>query len=691
MRTMLADWRVRTSDGCGDYDECKDKGSAPGASWDRLDTATTSFWKVVDVHDLTQAGSVTLTETYVNTWSPQPDPDGWINAGANLMVNVSNDTQLAIQQTPSAFRPYDARDPAVVGRADCRAFDPVNPVNDNCHVVYSVWFSGLKGEIILSPMGAKVSRVVRPSGATPMRVPAVARADQGNAMVLPATFRFTLSRPTAVTSWLKGTSTNYGTDSTSVPDYFFGPQVTNSNLETPSADGLSIASTDAVDLRYGATLPTVTVTSRDFGGKAVLKGIVTILGVDFAVEVMDENKDDISAPAGVCGSDFAQHPFASLPVDQDCNGIADAWEKPYVQTLLGQDHFPDPSVDTDRGAQGANTPTSLLGDGLSVHDEYRGFHVLDPVTGRMQWASTDPTRQDLFYWDADHIGRTSSDRVGTGTFSAILGSTTSAFMDIHPVDRLLSNGNRAARTNEDAGPINRNTLYPAHRAYAVIYVNRALAQGTIGQSDLEGSSWAFQNSGTPIFIDKQQIDNVVQPTTFQPGVLLAETVAHETGHKLSRKHPLRCADAPVAYDALQAPSLTINQFMQQGNNLLNLFVRYGVYSVNGIHKRERMLSTGYYIIRENSETPVPSSGVAPPDWTYKIRAATRTPRRYLYALSELPIETQESRMMDWTPDLMLTTPDRWSWSDRDANALCLQWKGCQNPFPLWPRCTFHWY
>lgn len=216
-------------------------------------------------------------------------------------------------------------------------------------------------------------------------------------------------------------------------------------------------------------------------------------------------------------------------------------------------------MDTDLGALGDATPANLKGDGLSVHDEYRGFHVLNPSTGKPQWISTDPTRQDLFYWDADHIGKTASDSVGTGVFNAILGRTTSAFMDIHPVDRQLSNGNRGARQSKEANPINKNTLYPQRKAYAIIYVNTGLDKGTLGKAGGSTEILSFTNAGTPILIDKNQITGAASNSDMLPGTLLEQSIAHETGHKLSRVHPLRCANVSQPYDSANAPSLRIGE------------------------------------------------------------------------------------------------------------------------------------
>jgi hypothetical protein len=50
------------------------------------------------------------------------------------------------------------------------------------------------------------------------------------------------------------------------------------------------------------------------------------LGQTFDPDVVGDDGEDLTPPSCVTASEFQSHPFASLPVDQDCNGIADSWE-----------------------------------------------------------------------------------------------------------------------------------------------------------------------------------------------------------------------------------------------------------------------------------------------------------------------------------------------------------------------------
>ena len=147
------------------------------------------------------------------------------------------------------------------------------------------------------------------------------------------------------------------------------------------------------------------VTSRDFGGVAQLRATASVqtaqqagktLGVTtYDVDIVDDmiTQGPVPPPSGSCGVDFAAHQFASLPVDQDCNGIADSWEEQYTTPTGG--HL-DPTADSEPGY----LPTSPKGDGWSVHDEYRGFHYVADDGVTVHWVATDPvTKLDIFFWD----------------------------------------------------------------------------------------------------------------------------------------------------------------------------------------------------------------------------------------------------------------------------------------------------
>lgn len=92
--------------------------------------------------------------------------------------------------------------------------------------------------------------------------------------------------------------------------------------------------------------------------------------------------------------------------------------------------------------------------------------------------------------------------------------------------------------------------------------------------------------------------------------------------------------------------------MQQSNNLLNFYVRYLVYDVHGIKIRETARSTGKYKFATTSQTPFPSSGITPPDWTYKIRAEANVKKAVIIAVVRIATSDpgESSNGLDCKPD-----------------------------------------
>jgi hypothetical protein len=116
------------------------------------------------------------------------------------------------------------------------------------------------------------------------------------------------------------------------PDFQFvqGDQ-TAAGLNAPTNQGQRIGTTGTP-----STL-TVVVTSFDYGGETVVRPLVT---------------DDPDNPAYLIEADFVDQQgkrlkksAITLPLDQDSNGIADAWEKPYANRLGLGDYFPSPGID----------------------------------------------------------------------------------------------------------------------------------------------------------------------------------------------------------------------------------------------------------------------------------------------------------------------------------------------------------
>jgi hypothetical protein len=189
----------------------------------------------------------------------------------------------------------------------------------------------------------------------------------------------------------------------------------SSGVDAPTREGQRISTTGTPDS------VSVAVTSFDYGGKTTVIPLIT----DDPDKMFDPE-----APWCHIEADFVDQQgkrlkksSITLPLDEDNNGIADVWEKPYANQLGLGDHFVDPSLDSDPGFDGDATSPEIRGDGFSAHDEYRGFHVLE--NGNRKWISTDPTKQDLFYTDPDGF-------VGEA-LKPIFGALTGSFITLHEV------------------------------------------------------------------------------------------------------------------------------------------------------------------------------------------------------------------------------------------------------------------
>ena len=215
------------------------------------------------------------------------ESDNSRTGGTSIGTTVYGDVRFVMSQTPDVFRPRDARDPA----AHCTVPDATGQTHDgDCHVKYTANFVCNAG----APM--KQLRTGPGRTAPDVQIPFTPGPGSANCPAPPATYKFTLSPQT---TWLVGTSSNFGADTAEDPDYVFeqGPVAgsatpLNTALAPPQDRGLSISTRGPVT----APVP-VTVTSRDFGGAARLHAQATIAGAPpFDVDVVDVVVD--VSPAG---------------------------------------------------------------------------------------------------------------------------------------------------------------------------------------------------------------------------------------------------------------------------------------------------------------------------------------------------------------------------------------------------------
>lgn len=486
------------------------------------------------------------------------------------------------------------------------------------------------------------------------RKPTPAPRDASSPPALTATYQFNLTLPTAApgappVTWLPGTSTNYtppGTDLNGPdPDYVIETAANDPSFMV-APDGLSV-STPPEDPSQATSL---VVTSHDFGGVAELHATATIQGLGPAgspqavtvdVNVVGDlwSQNLVPAPADsptrLCGSDFAQHPFASLPVDQDCNGIADSWEAPYIaQASANSQACGGPAITSFTGSEDIEpgyTCTSPQGDGYSVHDEYRGFHYIqdtvdtqDPLnpTGVVSWTSTDPVNtQDVFFWDSAVADPFLGDPCSSPQYStlqpncittalrtllapAMVNAQGQQFMSFWRVNATEANAFSAADPSQGVNVFNQNSITmpmasPASRlglgGFALVYGSDL--SKLLGASDCAATSSllglyaaanAFANNGSSfINVALDQIAACGYIAQQSPGdggypqeTFLATVIAHETSHRLGLFHLYR----PITYQGpVPVPpdfqNLTMQGYMDDSNIPSQMYIRYGISNV----------------------------------------------------------------------------------------------------------------
>ncbi len=687
--------------------------------------------------------------------------------GSNAGINATlvGDVQFTMTQTPSSFRPMDASDPA----SNCPALGPGNQASDDCHIFYQlgiVWPS--QGEMVparpplwspragqhrpplSSSSGSAALATIAPYSSRRISVPALgvrqggtqsstrprpAATARGRGTVprddeygdLTTTYNLTLSLPTAApgapaAAWLPGTSTNYTPPDRdpAEPDYVFDNDT----------GGLTDSYVDLNGWGY-----TTVVTSRDFGGVAELRATATVQGMTFDVNVVDSSGNLVKAPTDspmrLCGTDFAQHPYASLPVDQDCNGIADSWEGQYTNPPGG--HL-DPNADNEPGY----TPTSPKGDGWSVHDEYRGFHYVADDGATVKWTSTDPVSKfDVFFWDTSVVPNRqprntiysftqalrailclqgSADEMAQGAGAAncangVNEADAQLGIGANPLTYLYrrvnpqqANAATPADATNGVAPFNANSLTAQADStkyhYVAVYNSvlqppwllnlpgdysivdivtgtRSAFSLVLGQTQNLGSCATLGTSACKerIDIDTKAITTFLSDPplrSFPQPTLLAEVVAHETGHLFGRLHTIRpncCAYGPAASEFNftfsnnnKSTSNTIDLLLQQPYRFNRLMVPpENVKSSSGKFSSpteggsgKKTLGSGYY----------PSGTYLYP---YQVTNSIAIDQNGSPAVW---VQTQLQKLMDWAPYLYLQTPAQWQFSADDLSKLC---------------------
>jgi probable HAF family extracellular repeat protein len=611
---------------------------------------------LLDTSALTLNGDAIINLTYtlnaLNSWEPL---DVQVAYSADNWFTLARDSATAYQ-----FHPRDSREPE---SAQCTTFP------EDCFPKFRVYWN------------APVSFF----GNSPAYQPLPIKAD------------FTLALPAGATAWLQGTSTNSGSDPTTTPDYIFD-QAQNPGFSAVQSGGLAITRSGVTTA--AGSIPVV-ISSQDYGGSANLNVTITITSngtnYPFANIPVADPKLPLNTqargtwnPPSCAGTGM----FQPLPLDTDCNGIADWWEGQYTTPAGG--HL-DRNDDREAGYDGV-----ARGDGYSVHDEYRGFHYMLDNGTTVRWTSTDPVGKfDVFFWDpTNHYTARLRDILAQQGTDADRQSGNLRFL-YRRVDWRQGNARNRRRPDQGCQRLNRNsqtTTAQQAMGFAVVYAEQVLnANNNTGGKSTLGKTPSIHNDGSALYIDPAAINRFLQQNNgFPANTMTAQVVAHETGHHFGRLHPQRpgCTDVgPCAFipllDTTGLPNLTMTQFAFVGVNPDNqnrirsnvLYLRLTSYLFNGQPKdADDLLSQSITTVDNATGKKTETPGLIVVTKTVQI-ADPNTPvmrvtlRDRIDSTASLFVQNQLQRLMDWTPYLNFTQPVDWRFSDNDMQALCVR-KAC---------------
>jgi hypothetical protein len=299
----------------------------------------------------------------------------------------------------------------------------------------------------------------------------------------PKRFRFTLSDVSHET----GTALNRGFDQS--PDLTFDssqPQPMSTVYESPDHATWTIETTTP------ASSASVAVMSTDYGAWGRLSAQVFVDGAWY----------DAKTSRGAA--------FASVPLDDNHNHIADDWEE-----NAGIPGHPA-SEDADSMPTGANR-----GDGLSNYEEYRGFYV------GSDWTDTDPTIKDIFV-----NNEASTDGCGYTHRSGLVCRLIQT--DEYSDDRVINFNRGFASAGEQRG-----LRITSLAQLAAEGITETIAPGAVGQAY---PAVGVPNDVTYIVLEMDRLARFmtyrqVNSTTFVLDPVTRNSVtAHEIGHGIDLNH-----------------------------------------------------------------------------------------------------------------------------------------------------------
>lgn len=334
---------------------------------------------------------------------------------------------------------------------------------------------------------------------------------------------FDLSLPSGVSGYQPGSSSNFGTQTAADPDYQFETSK-NPGFEAPTANGQTIRTADEVPFAM------VTVSSFDYGGVAILRA-KTIVGGDviFAQSTPAYNLEGyIFAPPGCAVDPSDKRGFVQIPIDTDCNWIADSWEWDKAMPKLNTRHFPRY---WDGEATSNARPEIVKGDGYGAFDEYRGFHVVDTAGSHIH-VRTDPAKLTAFFHEKIQEGSNNQTKEIVAAVRRLLVPTLAQEVEFWELAKEQFNDLKNGRS----GSLNINSLVSDSQLknYPLVFSVDSNAQTCVEGS--YGSTAKLGKDNTDIIICLNKVTSDAASSTIPLQTALAFVVAHEVGHRFKLRH-----------------------------------------------------------------------------------------------------------------------------------------------------------
>lgn len=317
----------------------------------------------------------------------------------------------------------------------------------------------------------------------------------------------------------KGVSSNKGSaEETTAHDYLF-PQG-QTGFDNPGSNAREITTSEAV------SSATVLVDSRDYGGIGILQAKIEHDGSWIYAEVDPYDIDYQEVAVSNCASPSRAGLFAQLPIDRDCNWIADTWEAFYLTAPQKMDRYEDMEATTQIPPAGY-----VRGDGFGAYDEYRGFHVV--TADGATHIRTNPKKLDTFFNDDTGARGQFSKAVWDLVGALLSGPEQSGPIAFHEVSSeqfdkvgLVSLSlNKNSEAGQDASLRGYVNIFAVGTA-ADAYCNDVKKMG----GALEGKG------GTAIRICVAKINVSASTHAKSASSIIAHTVAHEYGHRFGLQH-----------------------------------------------------------------------------------------------------------------------------------------------------------